>query len=320
MPAGAPPAIRKISEKYDKVFEVGCLEPQTDGPRANAAFVVLARNKELDGVLQSIKSIERHFNRWFNYPYVFLNDGDFNSTFKETVDNHTSGSVEFGKIDASMWGYPDWVDEKVAIEGIAKQGDQAIMYGGMQSYHHMCRFYSGFFYKHELLQKYEWYWRLEPEIKYFCDITYDPFIRMAEANKTYGFTIAVKELKETVPNIFRYASAYKRLNNLTSKGLWEMFLEDPPEDEKSSEKDDAKIKAPLPEEITKIEPGKGLLPEVDVDTMEGEKYNMCHFWSNFEIAKLDWFRSKEYEDFFNMMDRSGGFWMERVRMFFPTPQ
>jgi len=27
------------------------------------------------------------------------------------------------------------------------------------------------FYKHELLQKYEWYWRLEPEIKFFCDIT-----------------------------------------------------------------------------------------------------------------------------------------------------
>lgn len=28
-----------------------------------------------------------------------------------------------------------------------------------------------FFYKHPLLQKYEWYWRLEPDIKYFCDIT-----------------------------------------------------------------------------------------------------------------------------------------------------
>ncbi|CRL30316.1 Glycosyl transferase, family 15 [Penicillium camemberti] len=35
----------------------------------------------------------------------------------------------------------------------------------------MCRFYSGQFYKHPLLLKYEWYWRLEPEIKYFCDIT-----------------------------------------------------------------------------------------------------------------------------------------------------
>ncbi len=69
-------ACRKISEKYDKVFLTGCQPPDNKQPRANATFVVLARNKELDGVLQSIKSVERHFNRWFNYPYVFLNDGD----------------------------------------------------------------------------------------------------------------------------------------------------------------------------------------------------------------------------------------------------
>lgn len=134
---------RKISDKHDKVFVSGCLEPQVNAPRANGVFVVLARNKELEGVLQSVRSIERHFNRWFHYPYVFLNDGDFNSTFKETVLNYTSGTVEWGKIDDTMWGYPEWVDEKVAKEGIAKQGDAAIMYGGMESYHHMCRFYSG---------------------------------------------------------------------------------------------------------------------------------------------------------------------------------
>lgn len=121
----------------------GCLEPQTSGKRANAALVVLARNQELEGVVQSIKSMERHFNRWFHYPYVFLNDGDFNTTFKETILNHTSAPVEFGKIDPSMWGYPDWVNKDTAKEGIAKQGDAAIMYGGMESYHHMCRFYSG---------------------------------------------------------------------------------------------------------------------------------------------------------------------------------
>ncbi|KAF4551149.1 Glycolipid 2-alpha-mannosyltransferase-like protein 3 [Elsinoe fawcettii] len=314
MPAGAPPTIRKINEKYDKVFVTGCLDPvpQADAPRANAAFVVLARNKELEGVIQSVKSIERHFNRWFHYPYVFLNDGEFNSTFRETILNYTSAPVEFGRINASMWGYPEWTDKSVAQEGIRKQGDAAIMYGGMESYHHMCRFYSGHFYKHELLQKYTWYWRLEPEIKYFCDITYDPFIHMERANKTYGFTIAVKELKETVPNIFRYASAYKRINNITSQGLWEMFLE--PKPEKKPEdlpKEDDNGQKPLPEEILKTEPGAGSLPEVDPESMEGETYNMCHFWSNFEIARLDWFRSKEYEEFFQMMDRSGGFWMER---------
>lgn len=133
---------------------------------------------------------------------------------------------------------------------------------------------------------------------------------MAEANKTYGFTIAVKELRETVPNIFRYAAAYKRKNNLKSKGLWEMFLErpaeeTPPEAEKKQEK--------LPDEILLTEPGDKNLDDIDPEAMEGETYNMCHFWSNFEIARLDWFRSKPYEDFFNMMDRSGGFWNERVR-------
>ncbi len=137
---------------------------------------------------------------------------------------------------------------------------------------------------------------------------------MERANKTYGFTIAVKELKETVPNIFRYASAYKRKNNLTSKGLWEMFVEPPLESQRSLPEDDPRYQRPLPEEIRSTEPGRGALPEVDPEAMEGEKYNMCHFWSNFEIARLDWFRSKEYEDFFEMMDRSGGFWMERVRV------
>lgn len=310
IPAGTPPSIRKISEKHDRVFATGCLNPEDAArqPRANAAFVVLARNQELEGVIQSLKSIERHFNRWFHYPYVFLNDGDFTEDFKLGVQNYTSGKTEFGKINSTMWGYPDWVDPEVAREGIRKQGDQVIMYGGMESYHHMCRFYSGFFYKHELLDKYEWYWRLEPEIKYFCDITYDPFIEMAKNNKTYGFTIAVKELKETVPNIFRYASAYKRKYKIDSQGLWEMFVEPQPE---TTKKDGDKKEKTIPDEILQTEAGHQNIEDIDPENMEGEKYNMCHFWSNFEIARLDWFRSKQYNDFFEMMDRSGGFWMER---------
>lgn len=266
-------------------------------------MVILARNKEIDGVVQSMKSMERHFNRWYNYPYTFLNNDEFDDNFKNTVRNYTNANVEFGYVGPDMWGFPDWADPKVAKEGIAKQGDAAVMYGGLESYHSMCRFYSGFFYNHPLLLKYEWYWRVEPEITYFCDITYDPFLEMEKHGKTYGFTIAVKELRETVPNIFRYASAYMRTNNLTSKGLWEMFVEPKPKEKKQ-------WKPHFPQEAMNPEPGT--LPDIDPEAMEGEKYNMCHFWSNFEIARLGWFRSKEYQDFFEMMDRSGGFWMERV--------
>lgn len=151
-------------------------------------------------------------------------------------------------------------------------------------------------------------------LTWIFDLTWssDPFREMIRANKTYGFTIAVKELKETVPNIFRYASAYKRNHNLKSQGLWEMFIEPKPKEPEPLPKTDPRYQNPLPEDILNTEPGHGRLPDIDPEAMDGETYNMCHFWSNFEIAKLDFFRSKEYEEFFETMDRSGGFWMERV--------
>lgn len=50
-------------------------------PRANATFVILCRNSELDGVIQSVQSVEDRFNRDYGYPYVFLNEEPFNDEF-----------------------------------------------------------------------------------------------------------------------------------------------------------------------------------------------------------------------------------------------
>ena len=53
--------------------------------RANATFVVLARNSEAKGVEQSIRDIEARFNAQYQYPYVFLNDEEFTDEFKACV-------------------------------------------------------------------------------------------------------------------------------------------------------------------------------------------------------------------------------------------
>lgn len=360
--ANGLPKVREISGKVDKPFVLGCMEPQVDEPRANAVLVVLARNKEIEGVLESMHSLERHWNRWFNYPYVFLNDEPFNSTFKAAIQNATKSEVKFGTIDKKVWNFPEWADEAEINEAIAKQGDRAIMYGGMASYHRMCRFYSGAFFNHPLLAEYTWYWRVEPEVKYFCDITYDPFKYMEKHKKVYGFTIVIKELVETVPNLFRHTAAFKKEHNITSKGMWELFLSkhDDSEmgdssgdsgsvrrkkkqqlaEEKRAEKLKAdKLQESLPEEAImgdkdvqmngKIAAGRNLYPlddneqlldidnydylsnEVPAYSINGETYNMCHFWSNFEIARLDFFRSDEYKAYFEALDRTGGFWNER---------
>jgi alpha 1,2-mannosyltransferase len=36
-------------------------------------------------------------------------------------------------------------------------------------------------------------------------------------------------------------------------------------------------------------------------------YNMCHYWSNFEIADLDFYRPAGYIAYFDYLDRRGGF-------------
>ena len=43
----------------------------------------------------------------------------------------------------------------------------------------------------------------------------------------------------------------------------------------------------------------------------GQTYNRCHFWSNFEIADLEFWRGPAYTAFFDYLDRRGGFYYER---------
>lgn len=51
--------------------------------RANATYVILARNSDLEGVMSSMQQMEDRFNRYHAYPYVFLNKEPFTKEFKE---------------------------------------------------------------------------------------------------------------------------------------------------------------------------------------------------------------------------------------------
>lgn len=47
---------------------------------------------------------------------------------------------------------------------------------------------SGFFWRHPLVLSLnlEYYWRVEPDVRYFCDLDYDPFLYMKQNKKKYG--------------------------------------------------------------------------------------------------------------------------------------
>lgn len=122
------------------------------------------------------------------------------------------------------------------------------------------------------MEEYEFYWRVEPSVEFSCDIDYDPFLYMKENNKKYGWTISLIEFEATIPTLWDTTKA---------------FMKEHPD----------------------MIPKNNLMNFVSNDN--GKNYNLCHFWSNFEIADLKFLRSPEYTAFFDYLDKSGGFFYER---------
>jgi len=242
------------------------------GPRMNATFVTLARNSDVYDIAKSIRQVEDRFNRRYNYDWVFLNDKPFDDTFKKVTSSLVSGKTHYGLIPEEHWSYPKWIDQDRAKKVREDMKARKIIYGDSVSYRHMCRYESGFFFRHPLMLNYEYYWRVEPSIELFCDIHYDPFRVMVEEGKKYSFVLSLYEYGETI----------KTLWDSTKK-----FMKNHPEH---------------------IAPDNSLKFLSDDD---GDTYNNCHFWSNFEIGSLDWLRSKSYMDFFESLDKDGGFFYER---------
>jgi len=123
--------------------------------------------------------------------------------------------------------------------------------------------------------KYAWYWRVEPDIDFYCSIPYDPFTFMRENDKVYSFVISLPEYIETIPTLWETTKSYCRENpSAVAKNNSINFI---------------------------VDNERG---------WEGE-YNLCHFWSNFEIASLDFWREEAYTKYFDYLDKSGGFYYER---------
>jgi len=113
------------------------LPPTVPTRRANAAFVMLVRNKDVHGARSAIRQVEDRFNRNYQYPYVFLNNEPFTPKFQELVRTMSKANMIFAQIPEEHWSYPKWIDEDVAEE--ARYNMRKIIYGWSESYRHMCR-------------------------------------------------------------------------------------------------------------------------------------------------------------------------------------
>ena len=267
-----------ISEpKVDKL--VRPINPSTY-KLANATLMIMAKNQDLRGVLYTMRQIEEKFNSKFHYPYVILNDGEFKENFIDRVTKMTTSKVYFEKIEPEHWNQPDWIDSSKQKSQMKVLKQQNIAYANKVSYHNMCRYYSINFFNHPRMREFKYYWRFEPNTDYFCDIDYDVFKFMEMNHKIYGFVISLYDAQETMPSLWPETLKFlnKHKNYLNKNAAIDFLMED--------------MQNPVKTEFT-------------------GGYSTCHFWSNFEIADMDFYRSEPYTEWTKHLDQTGGFYYER---------
>lgn len=252
--------------------------------RENATLVMLARNSDLDGALKSMRSLQDRFNSQYNYPWVFLNEVPFTSEFIEKTTLMADGAPTYYElVPESDWEPPEFIDESRLQANLFQAEQDNVLYGGFRSYRNMCHFNSGYFYRQPILLNYDWYFRVEPDVEYMCDFQYDPFRVLRENHKQYGFVITIHEYENTIPTLWNHV---------------ELFIETYPQYIHPNNAWDF---------LTSKEP----LADISLEINSSSSYNLCHFWSNFEIGNLNFFRSEAYQKFFEHLDHAGGFYYER---------
>ncbi|KAI4212309.1 MAG: hypothetical protein LQ351_005022 [Letrouitia transgressa] len=241
--------------------------------RPRAALISLVRNSELEGIVQSMQQLEYHWNRKYHYPWIFFNDEEFSDEFKTATQNLTSANCYYEVVPKEHWSLPDWIDEGRFMNSLEYLGALGVGKGWMISYRHMCRWNSGFFYKHPRLRDYDWYWRVEPDVHFFCDIDYDVFRFMRDNNMKYGFNMNILDDARSFPSLWSRTRS---------------FINAHPE---------------------LVHPEADL--DWLLDPHNSGDYNNCQFFSNFEIGDLNFFRGEANEKYFDWLDKGGGFFYER---------
>jgi len=248
--------------------------------RTSATILSLVPNNRLNGILNSMRDLEATWNHKFNYPWTFINDEEFTQEFKDATRKETKAEVSYHTIPKEDWETPSWINKELLDESVEMLTSSGVQYADKPSYHNMCRWNSGKFYHHPALQKYRWYWRVEPDVHFFCDVDYDVFRYMEDNGKSYGFVINIFDSPESIET------------------LWPQTLEF------------------IAEHPEYLHPNNAMNWLIDskqrpMHNKKANGYSTCHFWSNFEIGDMEFWRSQAYEDYFEHLDRAGGFFYER---------
>ncbi|ORX57448.1 nucleotide-diphospho-sugar transferase [Hesseltinella vesiculosa] len=222
----------------------------------------------------TMHNLEDRFNRERNYPYIVFTEDEPTDEFKTLVSATANGNVIFAAVGKTPYfGYPKHISLEKAAEARVNLKD--IVFGDSENFRFKARFIGGTMFTHPAMSDLDYYWHFEAGTQYPCNINYDVFEFMQTNKYKMSYNMFMFEFKQTIPS----------LHQSLKKFMYER-------------------------------PGDVILPS-DPDSLwpafvnGDDTLNNCHFWNNFQIGDARFFRGKEYQRYFEHIEREGGIFYER---------
>lgn len=162
-------------------------EPIYEVEKANGVLVVFTSEEQIQDARQTVRDMEDRFNRGRNYPWVILSALPLTERSKILMAQLTKGTMAFGTVPKAHYRLPRDID---VSKSMAR--DRDLIFAGVNtkkteiSVRHRWRYLSGFLARHELLDGYEFFWRVDPALEIFCDIEDDPMLEMKKNGQKFG--------------------------------------------------------------------------------------------------------------------------------------
>ncbi|KAG0285058.1 hypothetical protein BGZ96_010647, partial [Linnemannia gamsii] len=269
-------------------------EPAYEVIKANGVLVmVITSDEEVQDARESIRHIEDRFNRDRHYPWVILSPqplsdrtqtllqhipfatrlttSNHNSDGDEEREESTTAAITFGLIPREQWRFPRWIE---ALK--VRNGDFSRLKLGLNAtsvpVRQRRRYMSGFLAQHELLDGYEFFWRVDPGLIVFCDLDDDPMLAMKHTGQMFAWSVSAA------------------VNEAGSPGAWSIIQ---------------KFKETYPNHIPPVN-DETFITRESLDAFSACTYNVQN-----SIGSVEFFRSPGYTDYFNMIDKEGPIYYER---------
>eukprot|EP00904_Undaria_pinnatifida_P008161 jgi/Undpi1/4475/HiC_scaffold_17.g07829.m1 len=299
-----------------------------ESPLGVVTYMSTSRDEDLNLLRKSLEALSRNFLRRYPYPVAIVNE-DFEAEIMKELVGLVPVPVHFVKVAFKL---PDWMEPLSWIQPLAikyftghpkakplvhhhseVRGMLPYVKRSSFGYFHMCRFFGGAGFMLPFFDDFDYYLRLDSDS--LCDKPMtDYFAKVHDSGADYAFASTFLDFGDKAQGLWNFAEEYIRDNKI-SPTFWNSPLQAGRGFKALAA---AKQRPAYPNCQENIRnKNRNPVSVVDGASIHAVPCEDRHFqavpafYTNFEVARIEMFRSSWYQNWFNEIDKTGSIFYNR---------